>query len=185
MRVNDPTTIQPAIIIVIGLAATGHESLDAAKRHFFDVLERVHLIDVSVYFNSFQIIDLYCGGSMTEERGLLTLRDQVLRHCDYVRLRRKASGVLFSATHFNALFEISVSSPWCNEHTFSFIQASRSDNPPPSPLELTAHLSNFLRQIDTMTDLVEFVIPVVVSSLLLDSCSLRAHGKHPIVCLEV
>ena len=66
---------------------------------------------------------------------------------------------------------------------FNFIKASRFRNP--VPLDLDKHLSNFLKYIKSPKELIDFAVPMIALSLLLDHYPPSMHGKSEPSSLNV
>lgn len=82
----------------------------------------------------------------------------------------------FVGKHFNAFFDYAYDHFIPNsQKPFNFIEASRLSNPV-SP-DLKRHLLHFVKQSGTAEEINDFVLPVVVSCILLDSFPPEMHGK--------
>ena len=95
---------------------------------------------------------------------------------DHVQMKRLEAKFLFLARHFAVFFNLA-----CNhfaatfKESFDFVKMSRYQNPVLS--DLSKHLSKFFLKIKFSYNLMEFALPMVASSFILDSYPPDMHGK--------
>ena len=84
--------------------------------------------------------------------------------------------MLFSVVHFNTFFNLACdrfSQDLCAP--LDFIRVLRIDNL--AAKDLSEYLTNFLRLVKSLDELLEFIVLMISSSLLLDSYPPNAHGE--------
>ncbi|KAI4270716.1 MAG: hypothetical protein LQ337_006515 [Flavoplaca oasis] len=104
------------------------------------------------------------------------LKEVLLEELDKHRLERVKSRVLFSGTHFQALFRIALSQfSKTIESPFDFITASRVDDPVDGSFE--QHLCEFLYLGNQRYIPYTLLAPYVASCILLDAFPPKMHSK--------
>jgi hypothetical protein len=111
-------------------------------------------------------------------RSWKALRLRILDDSSELHSRRQQAQIAFSANHFKAFFHLA-SDHFCSDMVspFNFVRASRLHNP--IPMELTSHLSTFIKQVDPL-QVLNFAVPVIASALVFNSYPPGMHGmsKH-------
>lgn len=131
-----------------------------------EVLEHVAAVDVFAL----------PPNQLSNETRYRQLRDRLLRSSDQVRTSRAERRMLFSASHFAAFFRAaSVRLAKTADERFDLVEASRMHNPVAAQLD--EHLSDFLTQMTSSSQLTEFAAPMAASALFLDSYPPGAHGE--------
>ena len=161
---------------------TGDDESDL--RDFKRMLSEETTMDVSEQFSDIRLLSLAARKKDLSNRARhRELFEHLLNFSDQVREARVNTQTLFSAHHFAAFFHCALSHVAATSvEPFNFIAASRIENPVAS--NLGGHLVDFLHNIKTPEKLLEFAIPVITSSLLLDShppdmhCRLIVAVKH-------
>lgn len=172
---TDPESTLPHVVVVADETLTRGAGKEEARNALLlaireetskDVLEHVAAIDLFTLLPE----------QVSNETRYRQVRDRLLRSSDQARKSRAEERMLFSATHFAALFRAAsahlADSP---DAPFDFVKASRMHNAVEPQLD--EHLSNFLAQITSSSQLIEFAAPMVASALFLDSYPPGAHGK--------
>jgi hypothetical protein len=171
-----PKSTRPKVLIVIerGENVTGSES---GLRVFKRMLREETTMDMSEQFSDIRLLSVEVRKKgLSNKARHRELFEYLLYFSDQVRGARINTQTLFSACHFSAFFHyalihVAVSSV----EPFNFITASRAENPVPSGFR--DHLVDFLGNIKTPQKLLEFAIPVVASSFLLDNYPPDMHCK--------
>ncbi len=112
-----------------------------------------------------------------------TLYQRLLKESDDGLQRRRKACCSFSAVHLKALFTLAIDhfSRSCVT-PFSFVKNSRISRPVPA--ELGHHLSAFLQLLSLDEDLYNFAVPVIASSLAVDSAPPGTHGNVSLLLLD-
>ncbi|KFY02563.1 hypothetical protein O988_02062 [Pseudogymnoascus sp. VKM F-3808] len=161
-----PPSTRPRIIIVE--STSSQEKEPQLLETFLQLLKQKTKQDSSLLFSTIRIVSLLPDGAVSRLARYRRLRECIMNASDQVRSARSASSYLFTATHFFALLDYS-----CNHLSltltkpFNFIRASRTHNPPAS--DLSQHLVNLLSKITSPNNLKNFAVPLIASSILLDS----------------
>ena len=165
----------PRVIIVTEKIPLGTES--EAKKAFLWLLREETIKDLSELISTIDIVAIFPNGTMSVNARHRRLKEHLINSLDQVRKSREDVGTLFSATYFTAFLKYA-----CRhfsetvERPFNFIRASRIYNP--VPLDLDAHLLNFLKHIKSPNKLMEFIVPTIASSIFLDSYPPKAYSKY-------
>lgn len=171
-----PKSTRPRVIIISDKIPPGTASENEAKRAFLWMLSEETTKDPLEQFSDISVVALFPAGTMSVEARHRRLKEQLLDALDHIRTTRDETRHLFSATHFGALFEYACAHlAKTIEQPFSFIKASRTYNPV-AP-NLGEHLLTFLKHVRTPIELTEFAVPIIASSVLLDSYPPGAHSK--------
>lgn len=161
-----PPSTRPHIIIVE--STSSQEKEPQLLETFLYLLKQKTKHDSSLLFSTIRVVSLLPDGAVSGLARYRRLRECIMDASDQVRSARRASSYLFTASHFFALLDYS-----CNHlsltltEPFNVIRASRTHNPPAS--DLSQHLVNLLSKITDPNSLKNFAIPLVASSILLDS----------------
>ena len=165
----------PRLMVVTDKIPYGTRSEDEARRALLSLIAEETKCDVLTQFSALEVVGLAQKG-LTPAAQFSLLKGRVLQASGEVRRKRETSHMLFSAVHFNAFFNLA-----CDRFSqdpcapLDFIRASRMDNP--AAEDLSEHLTNFLRLVKSPDELLEFAVPMISSSLLLDSYPPDAHGE--------
>lgn len=104
------------------------------------------------------------------------LRDGILRKLDTARHQRSEHRLLFSAVHFNKLFDLAVNHRCQSKMVkFDFIRASRMGYDVGT--EYAAHLGRFMAILEGRLE--DSQASFVASSMLMDACPPNMHGNVP------
>lgn len=170
-----PVALLPQLMVVTDKIPSGKGSEDEARRALLSLIAEETKIDVFAQFSALNVVSLPRQG-LTSAAQFSLLKSRVIQASNEVRCRRESCRMLFSAVHFNAFLDLA-----CDHFSkdfsvpFNFIRASRTDNPIAE--DLAEHLTNFLRLVQSPNALLKYAIPMIASSLLLDSYPPDAHGK--------
>jgi hypothetical protein len=174
-----PKSTLPSVIIVTDKIIPTTEIEEEARKAFLCMLKEKTTKDLSQQISAIDIVALFPNGIVSVEARYRRVRERLMEKSDQIRKNRADTRTLFSATHFAAFFRYA-SGHFSEsvDRSFNFIMASRLHNPVASDLD--EHLSNLLKHITPSNQLTEFAVPMIASSLLLDSYPPEAHGKyHP------
>ena len=166
----------PRVIIVTEEIPLGAHKEKEARKAFLWLLREETTLELSKKFSDIHIVALLPDHKVSSEARYRRLKECLLDRSDEVRRNREDARTLFSATHFAALFRYA-----CDhisqtlEGPFDFIKASRKQNPIAE--DLAEHLSIFLKHIKSTKELIEFAVPVIASSILLDNYPPDTHCK--------
>jgi hypothetical protein len=126
--------------------------------------------------SAIDIVALLPQGKVSAEARYRRLKERLLSGSDEVRRNIEETRTLFSATHFAALFRYACDHfSQAFQKPFNFIKASRKQNPVAK--DLAEHLSTFLKHIRSVRELIEFAVPVITSSILLDNYPPDTHSE--------
>ncbi len=147
-------------------------------------------MDVSEQFSDIRLLSLAARKrNLSNKARHRELFEQLLNFSDQVREARVKTRTLFSAHHFAAFFHYALNHIAATSvEPFNFIATSRIENPVARNLQ--NHLVDFLHNIKTPQKLLEFAIPIITSSFLLDSyppdmhCKLIIIPKYWLICLQ-
>lgn len=168
---NLPRATCPRILIVTEQGRTDDEvTLDEFKQ----MLAEETTIDAAERFSNIQVLSLLPRDKISSKGRHRTLKEALLNASDQVRAARLSLRSLFSARDFSAFFDYAWShlAATSNE-PFDFILTSRADNEVPP--HVGKHLVSFLQRIKSLRWLRNFAIPVIASSILLDSYPPNVH----------
>lgn len=170
-----PATARSQIIIVTEPSATEGQESQTLDR-FLLLLAQETRTDPLTFFGSIRVLSLLPDGDLSPLARHRKLKEVLMDAVDHVRLARIESRTLFSAQHLAAFLSQAYShfAASCKE-PFNFIQASRIDNPPAA--DLKEYLTRFLLKMKSLGELKSFAIPLIASSLLLDSYPPDMHCK--------
>ncbi|OBT56258.1 hypothetical protein VE04_05114 [Pseudogymnoascus sp. 24MN13] len=171
-----PKSTRPKVLIVTERdVAHGNDESDLVA--FKRMLSNETTIDFSEQFSDIQILGLASRKkNLSNKARHRELFERLLNFSDQVREARITAEVLFSAHHLTAFFHHAlrhINSPV----PFNLISASQSENPVTS--DLRDHLVNFLGKIRTPEKLLQFAIPVIASSFILNSYPPDMHFFNP------
>lgn len=184
-----PKSTRPKVLIVTerGENVPGDDESDL--RVFKRMLSEETTMDVSEQFSEIRLLGLAARKKdLSNKARHRELFEHLLNSSDQVREARINTRTLFSAHHFAAFFHYALNHlATTSVEPFNFITTSRIENPVAS--NLRDHLVDFLHNIKTPQKLLEFAIPVIASSFLLDShppdmhCKLIIMPKHLLIGL--
>jgi hypothetical protein len=185
-----PKSTRPKVLIVTerGEGVLGDDESDL--RDFKRMLSEETTMDVAEQFSDIRLLSLAAREkNLSNKARHRELFEHLLNFSDQVREARVNTQTLFSAHHFAAFFHYALDHVAATSvEPFNFIAASRIENPVAS--NLRDHLVDFLHNIKTPRKLLEFAIPIIASSLLLDShppdmyYRLIIILKHWLICLQ-
>jgi len=172
-----PRSTYPKVIIVTEKIPLGAEREKEAKKAFLWLLREETTQKLSEQISDIQIVALLPLHKVSAKARYRRLKECLLNRSDEVRRRKEETRTLFSATHFAALFRYA-----CNHFSqpskepFDFIKASRTQNPVAG--DLAEHIYNLLKHIKSARELMDFAVPVIASSFLLDNYPPESHSKQ-------
>ncbi len=162
-----PVIVSPQIIIVTETLPPEFQEAQILDQ-FLRLLAQETETDPSIYFADIRVVALLPEGDVSPEARHRKLKESLMGASDQVRLARLETRTLFSARHLAAFFNQGCSYfVEAVDEPFDFIRASRISNPP--ALDLKVHLTNFLTKINNIGELKSFAVPLIASSLFLDS----------------
>ncbi|KAI9767708.1 MAG: hypothetical protein M1839_004369 [Geoglossum umbratile] len=173
-----PKSTYPRVVIVTEKIPLGAESEKEARNAFIRMLREETTKDLSEQVSAINVVALFPNGKMSDEARHRCLKERLMDESDQVRKNKGDTRTLFSATHFAAFFKYA-----CDhlsetfEEPLDFIKLSRIQNP--IAADLQEHLSNFLKHIKSPMELIEFAVPMIASSFLLDSYPPDIHMFEP------
>jgi hypothetical protein len=172
-----PRTTRPRVVIVTEEISPGAEREKEARKAFLWLLREETTRDPFEQISDIHVVTLLPGCRVSPEAQYRRLKECLLNRSDEVRRNREDTRTLFSARHFAALFQYACDHfSQGSEEPFSFIKASRKQNPIAE--DLAKHISNFLKHIKLAKELMEFAAPVIASSFLLDNYPPESHSKQ-------
>ncbi|KFY32520.1 hypothetical protein V493_00121 [Pseudogymnoascus sp. VKM F-4281 (FW-2241)] len=172
-----PPSTRPHIIIVE--STLSQEKEPQRLETFLNLLKQKTKHDSSLLFGTIRVVSLLPDGAVSGLARYRRLRECIMDASDQVRSARRASSYLFTASHFFALLDYS-----CNHlsmtltEPFNVIRASRTHNPPAS--DMSEHFVNLLSKMKDPNGLRNFAIPLMASSILLDSYPPDMHLFDPL-----
>ena len=170
-----PSALLPQLMVVTDKIPSGKRSEVEAKRALLSLIAEETKIDVFAQFSVLDVVSLP-RQELASAAQFSLLKSRVIQASNEVRCRRQACRMLFSAVHFNAFFDLACDHFSKNSSApFNFIRASRVDNPIAE--DLAEHVTNLIRLVQCPDALLNHAIPMIASSLLLDSYPPDAHGK--------
>jgi hypothetical protein len=162
-----PLVIHPQIIIVTEQSTPELQESRVLDR-FLRLLAHETRTDPSTCFAAIRVLSLLPDGDISPQARHRKLKESLMNASDQVRSARIESRTLFSAQHFAAFLNHACSHfAEAVREPFNFIRTSRISNP--LALDLKEHLTNILRKISSLAELKSFAVPLIASSLLLDS----------------
>ena len=173
-----PKTALPSVVVVTSRFPPKAGAEDQARRALLCMLEEETTVDPYQQLAAIDVVAVFPKGAMSAEARWRRLRERLMERSDQVRKDREARCALYSATHLAAFLQgAGAHFARAPDVPFDFLQAARIHNPV-AP-DLAEHLSNFLKHITSSTQLTEFAVPFLASTLLLDSYPPGAHGTRP------
>lgn len=161
-----PQVVRPIVFVVMDSAAIPPHANLIAKQF---LLEMLHFNgEISAYFSNLTVLHI----SPRKPQALL---DHILPAVEEMQRRRKEARYLFSLEHFSALFKHACDH-FSNTITepVDFVKFSRLRNP--IPQAFPQHLAELLGQMSTETEITNSGVPLIASSLFLDSNPPGMHG---------
>jgi hypothetical protein len=172
-----PKSTRPKVLIVTQRRedAIGDDKTDL--RVFKQMLNEETTLDVLEQFSGIHFLSLAARKKdLSNKARHRELFEHLLNFSDRVREARINTQTLFSARHFAAFFHYALNHlAATSSEPFNFIKTSRIENPVAS--RLGDHLVDFLHNIKTPQKLLEFAIPIIASSFLLNSHPPDMHCK--------
>ncbi|KAH8653952.1 acyl transferase/acyl hydrolase/lysophospholipase [Tricladium varicosporioides] len=169
-----PSSTYPKIIIVTEKIPLGAEREKEAKKAFLWLLREETTHDLSEQISDIHVVALLPVHKVSRNARYRRLKECLLNRSDEVQRNKEDARSLFSATHFNALFRyVCDHFSQTSKEPFDFIRASRKQNPINN--NLAEHISNLLKHIKSAKELMEFAVPTIASSFLLDNYPPESH----------
>jgi hypothetical protein len=173
-----PPVIRPAVFVVMDDAAINdpHTSL-IAKQFLLEMIQRNFSGEISAYFSNLTVL---CISSRKPQ----ALLGHILPAVAEMQKRRKEARYLFSLDHFCALFKHA-----CDHFSrtitepIDLVKFSRLQNPVPQAF--SRHLAEFLGQLPTEVELTRSGIPLIASSIFLDSSPPGMHGRSSSIVIPL
>jgi hypothetical protein len=171
-----PRNTLPRVIIVTEKIPPVVKREEEAKRAFLCLLRDEMSRDPSEQISDIHVVALLPDRRISPKARYRRLKECLLNRSDEIRSNREDNRTLFSATHFAGLFRY-VCQHFCqpSQEPFDFIKASRKQNPITG--DLAEHISNLLKHIRSAKELMEFAVPIIASSFLLDNYPPQSHSK--------
>lgn len=171
-----PKETRPKLLIVterINAQGDDESDLNLFKR----MLRKETTIDILEYFSDIHVFSLAAHKrNLSNKSRHRELFEHLLNFSDQVREARINTQTLFSARHFASFFHYAIDNiVAASETPFNFISASRIESPISSSFQ--DHLLHFLQSIHTPQLLLQFAIPTIASSLVVDSYPPDMHCK--------
>ncbi|CZR65314.1 related to calcium-independent phospholipase A2 [Phialocephala subalpina] len=179
-RLGQPSTLpkntRPKILIV---TEASDESDEAALARFIQMLSGATNVDPSQHFSGIHLLSLLPRRDVSNRARHRELKEELLNLSDRVRYDKILTQSLFSARHLAAFLRLALDHVVRRSaEPFNFITNSRSDRPVVK--DLHCHMAGFLQYIKTARALSSFAIPVLASSMLLDSYPPEIHVFPPL-----
>ena len=171
-----PKPANPSLVLVVESDAPGANAEREVKEELFQILEQRTPRSIFDLFFDVTVVSIFPEGKLSSQARHRRVKERLLDALDQGQERRLSVGMLFSATHFAVFFGHA-----CDhfvttlDEPFDFIKTSRLRNPVSAEME--KHLSRFLKHIRSPQELMDFAIPVVASSLLLNAYPPDMHGR--------
>jgi hypothetical protein len=172
-----PESALPSVVIVTSNVPPKSQAEEEARKAFLCMLGEETARDPYQQVSAINVVALFPNSGLSADARYRHVKERFMRQSDQVRKNKEESRVLFSGAHLAAFlkgasahFAGTLSTP------FDLIGASRVDNPV-AP-DLTEHFSNFLKHVNSSNQLKEFAVPMLASSLLLDSYPPDSHGTQ-------
>jgi hypothetical protein len=136
--------------------------------------------DLSKLILAINIVTIFLNSIMSVNARYKRLKEHFINSSNQVRKSRENIGTLFSITHFTAFLKYTCGhfSETINR-PFDFIRALRIYSP--VPLNLDKHLLTFLKYIKSPNKLMEFTVPIITSSIFLDSYLPKVYSKYSLL----
>jgi hypothetical protein len=172
-----PKSTRPKVLIVTERDEDAEGDDESDLRTFMQMLSEETTMDVSEQFSDIRVLSLAARSkNLSNKARHRELFEYLLNFSDQVREARVSTQTLFSARHFSAFFYYALSHVAATSvEPFNFISASRIENPVAS--NLRGHLVDFLENIKSPQRLMQFAIPIIASSFLLDGYPPDMHSK--------
>jgi hypothetical protein len=172
-----PKSTRPKVLIITERDKDTESNNKSDLRIFMQILSEETTIDISEQFSDIRVLSLAtCSKNLSNKTCYKKLFEYLLNFSDQVREARVSTQTLFSARHFSAFFYYALSHVAATSvEPFNFISASRIENPVAS--NLRGHLVDFLENIKSPQRLMQFAIPIIASSFLLDGYPPDMHSK--------
>jgi len=172
-----PRSTRPKVLIVAERNEDVQGDDKSDSRAFRQMLSEETTMDISEQFSDIRILSLAARNkNLSNKARHRALFEHLLNFSDQIREAKISTRTLFSAHHFAAFFRYALRHATATSaEPFNFITASRIDNPVGSNLRV--HLVDFLQNIKTPEKLLQFAIPIIASSFLLDAYPPDMHCK--------
>jgi hypothetical protein len=155
-----------------------------ARKAFLLLLREETIHDLSEQISDLYVVALLPVHKVSSKARYRRLKECLLNRSDEVRRRKEDIRTLFSVIYFTALFRYAYdyfSQP--SKEPFDFVIASKNQNPIAE--DLAKHISNLLKHIKSVKELIEFAVLVIASSFLLDNYPLKSHNRQIFIYFPV
>ncbi|KAH8800879.1 acyl transferase/acyl hydrolase/lysophospholipase [Xylogone sp. PMI_703] len=164
-----PKTTLPKLLIITEprYRTVGDDDSDLIT--FTKMLREETTININEHFSDIRLLSLSPQKeNLSNKARHRKLFESLLNYSDQVREAKISTRTLFCARHVAAFFSYALNHVATSQvEPFNFIKASRIEIPVVKTLK--DHLVDFLQNIKTPSKLLQFGIPILTSSLLLDS----------------
>ncbi|KAK5189104.1 hypothetical protein LTR96_010884 [Exophiala xenobiotica] len=157
-----PKTTYPRMVVVMEATDPGAERDKEAGEVLLGELREETTKNPLEMVSALEVVTVPQGGHCYRR-----LEEYLIRVLNQGRRLKVEARTLFSGRHLAAFFK------YASDHfgrttrePFDFVRASRLPNPVAPDLD--THLSNFLKHIKSPQELMDFAVPIIASSLLLD-----------------
>ncbi|KIW09696.1 hypothetical protein PV08_12039 [Exophiala spinifera] len=175
--VTGPTSTpftRPSVVVVSDKIPLTQMAETEAQKALLLLLKEETSQDPSVLFSFIEVVAVPPSQKFRPQGSMEHLKQQLLLRVRKAENCRREARTLYSLTHFTAFFESACEHfSASGSDPFDFIRASRSHNPLAEDHAL--HLTNFFKACDTARDLTNFAVPVIASSLMIDSYPPNCH----------
>jgi hypothetical protein len=171
-----PETAHPSLVLVVEKDAPGPKAEREVREELLHMLEQRTPMNIFDLFFDVTVVSIFPEERLSLQSRHRRVKERLLNTLDQGQERRSRIGMLFSATHFAVFFRHA-----CDHFVttldapFEFVKTSRLRNPVSAEME--KHLSSFLKHIRSPQELMEFAIPLIASSLLLNAYPPDMHCK--------
>ncbi|KIW35778.1 uncharacterized protein PV06_11882 [Exophiala oligosperma] len=160
--------IRPSVVIVTDKIPLTQMAETEAQKALLFLLNEETSQDPSLLFSCIEVVAVPHIQKFRSPGSLERLKHRLLLRIRKAEQFRRETRTLYSLTHFAAFFKSACEHfSTSGSEPFDFIKASRSHNPLAEDHAL--HLASLLRTCNTAQDLTDFVVPVIASSLMMDS----------------
>ncbi|KAJ9607014.1 hypothetical protein H2204_015708, partial [Knufia peltigerae] len=160
--------IRPSVVIVTDKIPLTQMAETEAQKALLFLLNEETSQDPSLLFSCIEVVAVPHIQKFRSPGSLERLKHRLLLRIRKAEQFRRETRTLYSLTHFAAFFKSACEHfSTSDSEPFDFIKASRSHNPLAEDHAL--HLASLLRTCNTAQDLTDFVVPVIASSLMMDS----------------
>lgn len=166
-----PKGVNPVLLFVVESTGSDESSEQEAKLGFRNAFNQSITHRLSRVFSNIEVVCLTSVADPTSKPKLVDYLATIsarMQHC------RRDAGVLFSATHLEAMLQYTVGNIIENK-PLNLIESSRTQNPVPA--EILKNMSNFLAHFTSYIVPEDSAVAAVASALLLDASPPGMHRK--------